>query len=104
MNEMMHIDMMGGAGKESHENRDKLKFEGEPIDGIHLPEAADAGDAPAHGADSMENMPGMEATPGMATMPGMTMQHDGHTCRHLTRARLRRPNNSTWRFASKRHQ
>jgi cytochrome o ubiquinol oxidase subunit 2 len=79
MNEMMHIDMMGGAGKESHENRDKLKFEGEPIDGIHLPEAADAGATPAHGADSMENMPGMEATPGMATMPGMTMQHDGHT-------------------------
>jgi cytochrome o ubiquinol oxidase subunit 2 len=79
MNEMMHIDMMGGAGKESHENRDKLKFEGEPIDGIHLPEAADAGATPAHGADSMENMPGMEATPGMATMPGMTMHHDGHT-------------------------
>jgi cytochrome o ubiquinol oxidase subunit 2 len=74
MNEMMHIDMMGGAGKESHENHDKLKFEGEPIDGIHLPEPAAAGDAPAHGADtSMDNMPGMETT------PGMTMQHDGHT-------------------------
>lgn len=72
MSEMMHIDMMGGAGKESHENRDKLKFDGEPIDGIHLPEPAAAGDAPAHGADNMENMPGM-------TMSGSTMQHDGHT-------------------------
>jgi cytochrome o ubiquinol oxidase subunit 2 len=72
MNEMMHIDMMGGAGKESHENRDKLKFDGEPIGGIHLPEPAAAGEAPAHGAGNMENMPGM-------TMSGTTMQHDGHT-------------------------
>lgn len=83
-NEMMHIDMMGGAGKESHENRDKLKFDGEPID-ILLPHGEAGAEAPAHGADSMENMPGMETTPAAPaanssteTAPAMNMQHDGH--------------------------
>ena len=27
MNEMMHIDMMGGAGKDSHENRERLEYD-----------------------------------------------------------------------------
>ncbi|MGO8112665.1 COX aromatic rich motif-containing protein, partial [Rhizobium leguminosarum] len=27
MNEMMHIDMMGGGGKESAENREKLRYD-----------------------------------------------------------------------------
>ncbi|MDM9624746.1 ubiquinol oxidase subunit II [Rhizobium sp. S152] len=73
--EMMHIDMMGGGGKESHENRDKLKFDGEPIDiNLHAPGAEGA----AHGADSMDNMPGMEAKPATEAAPAMNMQHDGH--------------------------
>ncbi|MFK0333625.1 ubiquinol oxidase subunit II [Rhizobium sp. NPDC090275] len=79
MNEMMHIDMMGGAGKESHENRDKLKFEGEPIDGFHPPAAGESQDAPAHGAESMDNMPGMQNASDATAAPAMTMQHDGHT-------------------------
>jgi cytochrome o ubiquinol oxidase subunit 2 len=78
MSEMMHIDMMGGAGKESHENREKLKFDGEPIDiNLHAP-AAEAGGA-SHGAESMENMPGMDAKPATDAAPAMNMQHDGHT-------------------------
>ncbi len=78
MSEMMHIDMMGGAGKESHENREKLKFDGEPIDiNLHAP-AAEAGEA-SHGAESMENMPGMDAKPATDAAPAMNMQHDGHT-------------------------
>jgi cytochrome o ubiquinol oxidase subunit 2 len=46
MNEMMHIDMMGGAGVESHENREKLRY-----DNRHLEHySAGHGPAPALGA------------------------------------------------------
>lgn len=76
MNEMMHIDVMGGGGKESEENREKLTYDhrhGE--EGSAEPAAAapatdvPAGGEPAKGADgnSMQNMPGMD------------MQHDGHS-------------------------
>ncbi|MFC5758498.1 ubiquinol oxidase subunit II [Rhizobium sp. GCM10022189] len=60
MNEMMHIDMMGGGGKESEENREKLTY-----DNRH----AEEGSEPAQSTegDSMQNMPGMD------------MQHDGHS-------------------------
>ncbi len=44
MNEMMHIDMMGGAGVESHENREKLRY-----DNRHL-EHYTAGHGPAPAA------------------------------------------------------
>lgn len=45
MSEMMHIDMMGGAGVESHENRDKLQH-----DNRHLGEAHGAHGTAAPGA------------------------------------------------------
>lgn len=32
MNEMMHIDMMGGGGVESHENREKLRYDNRHIE------------------------------------------------------------------------
>jgi len=67
--EMMHIDMTGGAGKESHENLDKLKIQASPIDEFGsanfkeaavetpvVPEKKDAGDM--KGMD-MSKMPGM---------------------------------------------
>ncbi|OLP62090.1 ubiquinol oxidase subunit II [Xaviernesmea oryzae] len=47
--DMMHIDMMGGAGKESHENREKLRY-----DTRHADEGAgtNAATFPAHGNDA----------------------------------------------------
>ncbi|OCJ09186.1 ubiquinol oxidase subunit II [Rhizobium sp. AC44/96] len=81
MNEMMHIDMMGGGGKESAENREKLKYDDRHADGNEgahgaaapategrgnteaAPAAGNASDAGQ--ADDMQNMPGM--------------QHDGHS-------------------------
>jgi cytochrome o ubiquinol oxidase subunit 2 len=76
--EMMHIDMMGGAGKESQENREKLKYEGGPID-INL-----RGHGEAHGeqsatepaptgAQAAQNMPAMDMTHGNHSMSGMDM-------------------------------
>jgi cytochrome o ubiquinol oxidase subunit 2 len=52
MNEMMHIDMKGGAGKESHENRERLLYDSR--DAVAVP----AG--PAHEGD----MPGMDMNGG----------------------------------------
>jgi cytochrome o ubiquinol oxidase subunit 2 len=67
MSEMMHIDMMGGGGKESQENREKLQY-----DNRHLEEAEGAPGtaAPASSENSM---------PDMNNMSGMSMQHDGHS-------------------------
>jgi cytochrome o ubiquinol oxidase subunit 2 len=66
MNEMMHIDMMGGGGKESAENREKLQYDDRHADeGIVAPAAT----VPAEntGDNDMQNMPGMD------------MQHEGHS-------------------------
>ncbi len=75
MNEMMHIDMMGGGGKESNENREKLEHDNRHADqagGGHGVSAGESHEAP-------ETKPA-DATTGQAgdtqTMPGM--QHDGH--------------------------
>ncbi|KQV70416.1 ubiquinol oxidase subunit II [Rhizobium sp. Root1220] len=70
VDEMMHIDMMGGGGKESAENRAKLRYDNRHADqgegGHAVPESGTEA-APAEGgqADDMQGMPGM--------------QHDGHT-------------------------
>ncbi|GJE29274.1 ubiquinol oxidase subunit II [Methylobacterium organophilum] len=40
MNEMMHIDMAGGAGKESHENRERLEYDNRHAIEGHEAEAA----------------------------------------------------------------
>lgn len=66
-NEMMHIDMMGGAGRDSEGNRDRLKFDGVPID-IDL-----EGALPAAGPASSDNI---RANTLSHEMPGMRMSHD----------------------------
>lgn len=68
-NEMMHIDMMGGAGKESHENRMRLEYD--------TRWAADAGPgathpATGHGAKEPKEAEGVNAPAG--THEG----HEGH--------------------------
>ena len=69
MNEMMHIDMMGGAGVESHENREKLKY-----DDRHAGEAGHGGGhgdtVPASGVPPRSEQPQGGSAP--AT-------HDGHS-------------------------
>jgi cytochrome o ubiquinol oxidase subunit 2 len=79
--EMMHIDMTGGAGKESQENYEKLKYDdrflkedvktpgatfpatGNPAFSKEKPKGADK-DQPSghdmHDMNGMENMPGMD--------------------------------------------
>lgn len=86
MNEMMHIDMTGGGGKESAENHDKLQYDNRHADeGIVAPAAtvpatgAPARSEPANTSDgnSMQHdMPGMQ---GMDSTPGAGMRHDGHS-------------------------
>lgn len=75
MNEMMHIDMMGGGGKESAENREKLQYDNRHADeGIVAPAAT----VPATGAPARSEP--AERTDGMQhDMPGMDMQHEGHS-------------------------
>nr|WP_299497881.1 ubiquinol oxidase subunit II [uncultured Rhizobium sp.] len=77
MNEMMHIDMMGGAGVESHENRAKLEH-----DNRHAGETGHAGEAapgatfPATGNPSRSEEPaeGIDAEP----QDPQAMDHDMH--------------------------
>ncbi len=86
MSEMMHIDRMGGAGKESHENLDRLKYDAAPIDDFGGPNAGDidakaaadakqvASEQPAHHdmkGMNMQGMGDMSETGNMADMPGM---------------------------------
>ncbi len=74
MNDMMHIDMMGGAGVESHENRAKLEH-----DNRHAGETGHAGEAapgatfPATGNPSKSEEPaeGVDKEP-------QSMNHDMH--------------------------
>ncbi|WP_137134414.1 ubiquinol oxidase subunit II [Rhizobium sp. FKY42] len=68
-NEMMHIDMMGGAGKDSHENRKRLEYD--------TRWAADAGPgathpATGHGAKEPTQAGGVNAP------AGATEGHEGH--------------------------
>lgn len=74
MDEMMHIDMMGGAGLESHENRDRLKYDGGPID-INLRGHGEEHSAvePAAGSQSTKNMPAQGMSHGNHSMQGMDM-------------------------------
>jgi cytochrome o ubiquinol oxidase subunit II len=81
-NEMMHIDMMGGAGKDSAENRERLQYDtrwaNESGPGATYP-------ATGHGAKSPESATGVNehgsapqsGTGDDASMPGMS-GHEGH--------------------------
>ena len=68
MKDMMHIDMTGGAGKESHENKAKLEH-----DNRHAEDEAPAATFPETGnpARSEEPAEGVEENPA-------TMNHDAH--------------------------
>ncbi len=81
VDEMMHIDMMGGAGKESQENREKLKFDGAPIDinlRGHGPEEHSSSEpAPAASAPVAQNTSSMDMTHGNHSMSGMDMSKGG---------------------------
>ncbi len=78
MNEMMHIDRMGGGGKESAENREKLLY-----DNRHSDRAGGGHETPAGESPGASETKPADATNGAGqsgdtqTMPGM--QHDGHT-------------------------
>jgi len=71
MKEMMHIDMMGGAGKESHENKAKLQH-----DNRHAAEEAPAATFPETGnpARSEEPAEGVE----VRQEEPAAMNHDAH--------------------------
>ena len=70
MNEMMHIDMSGGGGKESAENREKLEYDNRHAE---QGEKAPAGTFPATGqpARSEEAPSGQTGTHEGHSMPGM---------------------------------
>ncbi|WP_377296819.1 ubiquinol oxidase subunit II [Rhizobium sp. SGZ-381] len=83
-NEMMHIDMMGGAGKDSAENRERLQYDtrwtNEEGPGATYP--ATGHGAKSHEGTEAETAPGSAAQPGkgndgMSNMPGMS-GHEGH--------------------------
>jgi cytochrome o ubiquinol oxidase subunit 2 len=78
MNEMMHIDMMGGAGKESADNRDKLLYDDR--NGIHGDLSVNPGHAAAGETPAIEAIPAAIQDEPAAddAMKGMDM-HDGHT-------------------------
>lgn len=83
MNEMMHIDMMGGAGVESHENRAKLEHDNRHAGETgHKGEAAPGATFPATGNPSRSEEPaeGIDAQPvePQAMDHDMQHMHEGH--------------------------
>ncbi|MGG7519363.1 ubiquinol oxidase subunit II [Allorhizobium undicola] len=70
--DMMHIDMMGGAGKESHENREKLQYDNRGVD---------LSVSPGHGETSSATpaAPAREQQAMNHSMPGMTMPDTNNT-------------------------
>ncbi|OBZ94534.1 ubiquinol oxidase subunit II [Pararhizobium polonicum] len=80
MSEMMHIDMMGGGGKESAENRQKLEYDNrrtgnnEAAPGATFPATGTS----AHSADEPAGTEKSGAAPAEGDMKGMNM-HDGHS-------------------------
>ena len=78
MDEMMHIDMMGGAGKESHENYEKLKQTSDPIDEFGNPGGMPAESAPAAESSMKDAGTSHEAMASGMDMKGMSgMNHGG---------------------------
>ncbi|KQV36283.1 ubiquinol oxidase subunit II [Rhizobium sp. Root1204] len=70
MSEMMHIDMMGGAGVESHENRARLEY-----DTRHSTEQAPAATFPATGNPARSEQP----AEGVDEQPMNHDTHQGHS-------------------------
>lgn len=76
MNEMMHVDMMGGAGVESHENRERLEY-----DNRHANEEAPGATHPATGnaPRSEEPAEGVDDNGAPATHDMNHDMHQGHS-------------------------
>ncbi|MQB44665.1 ubiquinol oxidase subunit II [Rhizobium sp. ICMP 5592] len=82
MSEMMHIDAKGGAGKESHENRERLIHDNRDADHADVtPVRADASAANTmqHGDNSMPGMDmGNSSSSDSSTGSSQPAQHQGH--------------------------
>jgi len=74
MNEMMHIDMMGGAGVESHGNRAKLEHDNRHAGGV-IEAAAPGATAPEAGNAAGSDQPAEGSEQQPAAEP---MNHDMH--------------------------
>ncbi|MFP3543503.1 ubiquinol oxidase subunit II [Rhizobium sp. SIMBA_035] len=84
MSEMMHIDMMGGGGKESAENREKLQYDNRHVEKGEGTNAATfpATGTPARSDEKPEGTGENGQQPMQNDMPGMDMNgggHDGHS-------------------------
>jgi cytochrome o ubiquinol oxidase subunit 2 len=75
MSEMMHIDRTGGAGRESHENVEKLRIDAAPIDEFGGPNAKEFETSPAK--DAAAEQPVSDDMQNMADMPGMNHDASG---------------------------
>jgi cytochrome o ubiquinol oxidase subunit 2 len=84
MNEMMHIDMMGGAGKESAENRERLEYDnrrverGENTNSPTHPASGEPSRSPQDPKSTVNDNGQQPMQHDMHNMPGMDMQHEGH--------------------------
>jgi cytochrome o ubiquinol oxidase subunit 2 len=78
MNEMMHIDAMGGAGKESHGNRQRLEYDNRYAEeGVEAPAATVGGSGrESRSPEQPEGMKPKSNAP--AVKPGSAPEHSGH--------------------------
>jgi cytochrome o ubiquinol oxidase subunit 2 len=78
MNEMMHIDAMGGAGKESHANRERLEYDNRYAEqGVEAPGATVGGSGrESHSREQPEGMKPKSIAPDVK--PGSAPEHSGH--------------------------
>ena len=78
MNEMMHIDAMGGAGKESHANRARLEYDNRYAEqGVEAPAATVGGSGrESHSPEQPEGMKPKSTAP--EVKPGSAPEHSAH--------------------------
>ncbi|PWE56988.1 ubiquinol oxidase subunit II [Metarhizobium album] len=81
MSEMMHIDMMGGAGKESAENRERLEYDNRHAkSGAETPGATfPATGTPARSEEDSNSTVGTSVQEGHQGHDMQNMNHDGHS-------------------------
>ncbi|MDQ0456422.1 ubiquinol oxidase subunit II [Rhizobium paknamense] len=76
MQDMMHIDMMGGGGKESEENREKLQYDNRGVDLSVSPNHGETA-----GLESHEPTPATD-TGTTGSVKEAPAAHEGHTMHH----------------------
>ncbi len=77
MNEMMHIDAMGGAGKESHANRERLEYDNRYAEqGVEAPGPRGGSGRESHSREQPEGMKPKSIAPDVK--PGSAPEHSGH--------------------------